>query len=30
MVGCKDPEQVQANAKAAELVDNPHPQDTRI
>lgn len=25
--GCKDPEQVEANAKAAELVTEPHPQD---
>lgn len=25
--GCKDPEQVEANAKAAELIAEPHPQD---
>ncbi|RCW48822.1 aldo/keto reductase [Paenibacillus prosopidis] len=28
--GCKDTEQVIANAKAAELVVDPHPQDVRI
>lgn len=28
--GCKDPEQVVANAKAAELVIDPHPQDISV
>ncbi|WP_028608861.1 aldo/keto reductase [Paenibacillus harenae] len=28
--GCKDPEQVAANARAAGLVTGPHPQDVRL
>lgn len=28
--GCKDPEQVAANAQAAQLVFEPHPQDVRL
>ncbi|WP_424768451.1 aldo/keto reductase [Paenibacillus sp. sgz302251] len=28
--GCKDPEQVAANARAAQLVAEPHPQDIRL
>lgn len=28
--GCKDPEQVRSNARAVELVTEPHPQDTEL
>ncbi|RIX60602.1 aldo/keto reductase [Paenibacillus nanensis] len=28
--GCKDPAQVESNARAAELVSEPHPQDSRV